>query len=47
MGSRQLLSVDQTHRHSSRLGFFRPLLTGKKVLGLYWLDNSSIAAICV
>jgi hypothetical protein len=38
MGSRPLLSVDQTHRHSSRLGFFQPLLMGKKVLHVGFVD---------
>jgi hypothetical protein len=38
MGSRQLLSIDQTHRNSSRLDFFQPLLTGKKVLHVGFVD---------
>jgi hypothetical protein len=38
MGSRQLLSIDQTHRNSSRLDFLQPLLTGKKVLHVGFVD---------
>jgi len=38
MGNRQLVSVDQTYRNSSRLDFFQPLLMGKKVLHVGFVD---------